>query len=632
MKQLLILFCLFLGGLSHAQFGYQTVGNTTGVANINNAVCGEVDSCFTLTPNQANQSGAVWDNKPINLNYSFDATFCMTLGAEDMWGADGFAFVMRSEDSDSMGLLGYGLGFMGIEPSLAIEFDTYQNGEINDPLIDHTALYYNADFANPLVAPVPLLPNSGNVENGGYHQARIVWDAVNQELQMYFDGFLRFSYSGDIVNTFFGGNNIILWGFTASTGALSNLQQICFPRYQIDVEDISVCEGDSAAVHFYNQNMTSYKWTFQDGTVIKNWNTLDFTDPFDLNDTLFYTTQAGTYYLDVEINNQMVQDSLVVSFIPLPVEPFADMYDIACVEEDNYVLSALNNGSTYQWSNGAVTQQIAVTSPGIYAVRIFEPVLSCSADDTIKILNFCKDTMICEGEMVPLSFYEPGITAYSWSTDSGTNLTSQPFDFGDTVVYVGQGGTYFLNMVINGQALQDSLELTLIPVPESPFAPAEVTVCLDEASLPLDALNPGSSYLWSTGDTTQQIQVTEPGLYSVEITESNELCSNSDEITVISVCKTEVSFPNIFTPNNDQQNDYYELIFTNSPEWISDFEMHIYNRWGEEIFVTKEQAGKWDGKADGTDVIEGVYFYSYSYKDLFTGDLNSGHGNFQLIR
>ncbi|MGV3629561.1 MAG: lectin-like domain-containing protein [Bacteroidota bacterium] len=632
MKNLLIFCSLFFSSVINAQFGYETVGNTTGVANISNAVCGEVDSCFTLTPNQANQSGAVWDNKPINLNYSFDATFCMTLGAEDMWGADGFAFVMRSEDSDSMGLLGYGLGFMGIEPSLAIEFDTYQNSEINDPATDHTALYFNADFANPLVAPVPLLPNSADVEDGGYHQARIVWDAASQTLKMYFDGFLRFTYSGDIVNTFFGGNNIILWGFTASTGALANLQQICFPRYRIDLDDIPVCQGDSAAVSFYNQNMTSYRWTYEDGTVIKNWNTLDFTDPFDLDDTLFYTTQAGTYYLDVEINNQMVQDSLVVSFIPLPVEPFADMYDITCVEEDVYTLTALNNGDTYQWSNGATTQQITVTSPGTYAVRIFEPVLSCSADDTIKILNFCKDTMICDGQTVAVSFYEPGITSSIWISENGIFLTAQPFDLSDTVVYLSQAGTYFMEIVIDGQVLEDSLELTVIPVPESPFAPDEVTVCLDEKAYDLDALNPGSFYLWSTGDTTQQIEVTQPGLYSVEITEVNELCSNSDSITVISLCKTEVTFPNIFTPNNDQNNDYYELIFSNSPEWLADFEMHIFNRWGEEIFKTSEQVVKWDGKVGGSDVTEGVYFYSYSYKDLFTGELNSGHGNFQLIR
>ncbi|MCE3294359.1 MAG: legume lectin beta domain protein [Crocinitomicaceae bacterium] len=632
MKKILIFSSILLNTVIYAQFGYETVGNTVGVANINNAVCGEVDSCFTLTPNQLSQSGAVWDNKPINLNYSFDATFCMTLGAEDMWGADGFAFVMRSEESDSMGQVGSGLGFLGIEPSLAIEFDTYENSDINDPVADHTALYFNGDFLNPLVSPVPLLPNSGNVEDGGYHQARIVWNAPIHQLKMYFDGFLRFTYTADIVNDVFGGDNTILWGFTASTGALSNLQQICFPRYQIDLTDIRECQGDSAAVHFYNENMTSYRWTFQDGTVIKNWNTLDFTDPFDLNDTLFYTTQPGTYYLDVEINNQMVQDSLVVSFIPLPAEPFADMYDIICVEEDTYTLSALNNGSTYQWSTGASSQQISVTSPGTYAVRIFEPVLSCSADDTIKILNFCKDTMICAGDIVPISFYEPGISSYSWTNDSGFDLTTQPFDLNDTLIYVSAAGTYYLDFVINGQALQDSLELTVIPLPEIPFSQQEVTVCLDEKSHQLDALNPGAFYLWSTGDTTQQIEVTQPGLYSVEITESNELCSSSDAITVISVCKTEVTFPNIFTPNGDEDNDYFQLIFTNSPEWIADFEMHIFNRWGQEIFQTNEQVVKWDGKIEGTELPAGVYFYTYSFKDLYSGELNSGHGNFQLIR
>lgn len=631
MKKILLFLCVLISGFTKAQFGYQTVDKAYSIPIVNNAVCGETDACFTLTDSLI-EMAAVWDLKPINLNYNFDVTFCVNLGAEDVWGADGIAFVMRTDEFDTIGEPGSGLGFVGIEPSLAIEFDTYQNGETNDPASDHTGLYFNADFDNPLLSPVSLLPNQGDVENGSYHQARVQWDAPTQTLKMYFDGFLRLSYTADLVNDFFNGDNTVIWGFTASTGALWNLQQICFPKYRANLDDVTVCEGDSAAVGYYDPNMTSYRWTYEDGTVIKNWNTLDFAEPFDLDDTLFYTTQPGMYHLYLEINNQVVLDSMEVSFIPLPQEPFDLKYDMACLSAENYTLNALNNGNTYLWSTGETSQQLTVSSPGIYAVRIFEPVLSCSADDTIKIINFCKDTTICAGDSVPVSFYEPGITAYSWTHESGTVITGQPFDLSDTVFHAAEAGTYYLYVAIEGQLLEDSLELTLIPLPESPFAVEEITVCLDEQPHPLDALNPGAFYLWSTADTTQQIQVTQPGLYSVEITDSTQLCSNSDSITVISICQTEVTFPNIFTPNGDLQNDYYELIFSNSPEWISDFEMKIYNRWGQEIFKSNQQVVKWDGKVEGTDVMEGVYFYAYSYKDLFTGDLNTGHGNFQLIR
>ena len=58
---------------------------------------------------------------------------------------------------------------------------------------------------------------------------------------MYFDGNFRFSYTIDLINDVFLGENLVIWGFTASTGGLSNLQQICFPKYSIEVEDIYVC-------------------------------------------------------------------------------------------------------------------------------------------------------------------------------------------------------------------------------------------------------------------------------------------------------------------------------------------------------------------------------------------------------
>lgn len=642
MKKLILLVTLLNFSVVNAQFGYEIIGNTYGVSNINNVVCGEIDSCFTLTDNIQNQGGAVWDNKAINLNYNFDASFCMTLGSNDQWGADGFAFVMRGMNSDSIGMFGRWLGFSGIVPSVAIEFDTWENANegVDDIAADHTAMYFNSDYVNPAVSAVPLRPNSGNVEDGGYHVARIVWDATNHTITMYFDGVLRFTRQSDLINTVFNGENIIKWGFTASTGGVSNLQQICFPKYTIELDDVTVCQGDTAQVSFYDPNLTSYTWTYQDGTVIKNWNTLDFTDPFNLDDSVFYTTQFGTYYLDVEINNQAIHDSIVVSEVPIPSKPFSNKYAITCFEnQNNFPLNALNNGSAYLWSTGQTSQTIQTTQAGTYFVRITEPVNSCINRDTITIINFCKDTTICEGENAIVSFYEDNLTSYKWTYEDGTVLTnwnnvdfSTPFNQNDSVVTISQAGTYFIDFAIEGESLKDSLELTVLQAPDKPFLSEQMTVCLEEVSFTLDALNPGSFYEWSTGDSIQQIAINDPGIYYVKITEPNMICSSSDTIEIFSICQTVVTIPNIFSPNQDNINEFYELIYSNSFDWIVDFNFEIYNRWGEQVYTVSKQKVKWDGKQNGTDLTPGVYFYKYTYKDLFTGQVQSGHGNIQLVR
>ena len=68
-----------------------------------------------------------------------------------------------------------------------------------------------------------------------------------------------------------------------------------------------------------------------------------------------------------------------------------------------------------------------------------------------------------------------------------------------------------------------------------------------------------------------------------------------------------VTPPNIFTPNNDQTNDYFSLI---SYSGLSSLNIVITNRWGNVINEYNQPDFKWDGKdQNGNAVSEGVYFY-----------------------
>lgn len=193
-------------------------------------------NCYQLTPAATFKGGAVWFQNKITLNEDFNVQGTLNLGSIDAGGADGIAFVLQPICS-GLGGVGGGIGYLGITPSLAIEFDTWQNGDVGDPAQDHIALMKNGstnhNSANNLAGPVT---SQGNLENGANHTIDIGWNAATTTLTLYFNGNLLISYSSDIVSGIFGGNANVFWGFTAATGAAINFQTVCISNVSFTEE------------------------------------------------------------------------------------------------------------------------------------------------------------------------------------------------------------------------------------------------------------------------------------------------------------------------------------------------------------------------------------------------------------
>jgi gliding motility-associated-like protein len=64
--------------------------------------------------------------------------------------------------------------------------------------------------------------------------------------------------------------------------------------------------------------------------------------------------------------------------------------------------------------------------------------------------------------------------------------------------------------------------------------------------------------------------------------------------------------PNIFSPNGDGINDVYRA--KSNYQSIVEFDAYIFNRWGQKLYEWHDPAGGWDGKFNGKDVKQGVYF------------------------
>ena len=84
-----------------------------------------------------------------------------------------------------------------------------------------------------------------------------------------------------------------------------------------------------------------------------------------------------------------------------------------------------------------------------------------------------------------------------------------------------------------------------------------------------------------------------------------------DPITV-TISESELQMPNAFSPNGDGVNDIYKA--KSGYKSIIEFRAVIFNRWGQKIYEWKDPAGGWDGKFNGQDVKEGVYFVQVNAK------------------
>ncbi|TAD86201.1 MAG: hypothetical protein EAY75_09100, partial [Bacteroidetes bacterium] len=165
-----------------------------------------------------------------------------------------FKGITLQQVSTSVGTGGGGLGYLGITPSLAVEFDTWQNTGMGDPSFDHMAIMRNGvtdhTLNSNLAGPVTMLPGAPNVEDCQWHLVRVTWSPLTNQLQVYFDCQLRLTYTGNIRQTIFNNTSNVFWGFTGATGGSRNRHAFCLDYVsftQFD-QEVSICRGGATQI------------------------------------------------------------------------------------------------------------------------------------------------------------------------------------------------------------------------------------------------------------------------------------------------------------------------------------------------------------------------------------------------
>jgi gliding motility-associated-like protein len=106
-----------------------------------------------------------------------------------------------------------------------------------------------------------------------------------------------------------------------------------------------------------------------------------------------------------------------------------------------------------------------------------------------------------------------------------------------------------------------------------------------------------------------------------------------DSITIVIQVNEEVIFyiPNTFTPDGDEFNQHFQPIFTAGFDPF-DFNLQIYNRWGEVVFESNDPTVGWDGTYHGRVIQDGTYSWRVEFKTISSDERMVVHGHVNIIR
>ncbi|MDH3650884.1 MAG: T9SS type A sorting domain-containing protein, partial [Saprospiraceae bacterium] len=250
-----------------------------------------------------------------------------------------------------------------------------------------------------------------------------------------------------------------------------------------------------------------------------NWSTGETTQTINV-------LTAGTFFVTVTNANGCVGSSPgVTTSISTPPAPTITG-TLAFCPGSSTTLDA-GTFTTYLWSTTETTQTINVNTAGTFSVTVTDgngctgssPSVTTSVFTT-PVPTISGDLAFCPGDSTTL-FAENGFTTYSWSTGDNTQST-----------VVSAIGSYTVTVTdINGCSGTNSATVGEY-APPAPVITGTLSFC-GGSSTELDAGGDFSSYLWSTGETSQKILVDSADTYSVTITDLNGCMADTNATVTI---------------------------------------------------------------------------------------------------
>jgi large repetitive protein len=324
---------------------------------------------------------------------------------------------------------------------------------------------------------------------------------------------------------------------------------------------------------------------------------------------------------------------------------------------DQVILTAEPAGTfTYRWYRNSVLQplggqQIALSTldnGATYRVELVNTVNGCvvpSADITAQVTGVITaavtSTQACEDNK-PFTLSATTNTTgetYSWFFNGSLLSTA-------TTATTSQieAGTYRVDVKKNSCVASAQIIVIKAPLPVGGLLD-RVIICndpdnIDPSTSSVD-LDPGpfDAYNWFKNQLTlnytfRVLNADSEGIFEVDITNSFG-CVSRDKTEVNNECIPKIEAPNAFRPTSSQvaNKEFYLFTF-----FITDnFQIFIYNRWGELVFESTDRNFKWNGgykNNAGQPVPPGMYAYVVKYESSFRPDkgIQEKRGGVSVLR
>ncbi len=326
---------------------------------------------------------------------------------------------------------------------------------------------------------------------------------------------------------------------------------------------------------------------------------------------------SGRYALEVELNGCISRDSINIRVVPTPMVNIGR--DSIICEQFPLRIGTEIAGAVYSWNTGAVTPYILVSSTDDYVLEV--NIEGCIVKDTIGItampvpdIDLGDDGDICPEQTIVLDgTYQSG-SRYLWNT-------------GDTTANYAAiaAGTYIVTVTSgHGCIGGDTIVLTFYPKPTVSLGPD--TVVCEETPLHLTAWTMNAdSIRWSAGTIGYVLDIRSGGEY---IATGINKCGETSDTIMVKQIFCEIWLPNAFTPNSDGMNDVFRILGNTGR--LQGVTLSVYNRWGEQVFITQDRYQGWDGYHKGIPAQTGTYVYLLEYS--LDGEPYNQTGNFHLLR
>ena len=222
---------------------------------------------------------------------------------------------------------------------------------------------------------------------------------------------------------------------------------------------------------------------------------------------VFPIISSGTYWVTLYNACGEYADTINVQILP---EPGGKVQDVAFCIGDSAVLDAYEAMVTnYVWNTGATTSAITVNTTGWYYVDLESACgwtrdsIYVQVDEPLPPFDLGNDTIFCQGTLWLDAGYIPGAT-YTWQDLTHSRLH-----------LVTASGKYYVTVSNTCDSRSDTINV-LITGPPVYVLGDTVRFC-SGSIFTLNAQNPGSTYLWNNGSTSQQLSTDSTGLYWVTI-------------------------------------------------------------------------------------------------------------------